>query len=67
MLKNLKNIHTSAQSDDKLMPPMTDLEPTGVSNALAKPETPSKRSRIIGILQILLVLLLMAVAVYYSR
>ena len=67
MLKNLKNIHTSAQSDDKLMPPMTDLEPTGASNALPKPETVSKRSRIIGILQILLVLLLMAVAVYYSR
>ena len=67
MLKSLKKIRPSAQSDNEVMPSTTDLEPTSDARVPATPETASKRSRIVGTLQILLVLLLMAVAVYYSR
>ena len=67
MLKSLKKIRLSAQSDDEVMPSTTDLELTSDARLATNPETASKRSRIVGTLQILLVLLLMAVAVYYSR
>ena len=67
MLKSLKKIRPSAQSDDEVMPSTTDLELTSDARLATNPETASKRSRIVGTLQILLVLLLMAVAVYYSR
>ena len=67
MLKSLKKIRQSPKTDDEVLPAMADLTPTGADTALADTDRASKRSRIIGILQILLVLLLMAVAVYYSR
>ncbi|NCF77836.1 MAG: efflux RND transporter periplasmic adaptor subunit [Proteobacteria bacterium] len=67
MLKSLKKIPPRAQSDDEVMPLMTDLEPTSDARLPANPAKASRRSRIVGTLQILLVLLLMAVAVYYSR
>ena len=64
MLKRLKKFRPSTQSDREAVPSMTDLEPADTSSALASADMSSKRARIIGILQILLVLLLMAVAVY---
>ena len=67
MLKRLKKFRPRTQSDREAVPSMTDLEPADTSSALASADMSSKRARIIGILQILLVLLLMAVAVYYSR
>ena len=67
MLKSFKKIRPGAQSDNEVMPSETDLKPTSDARVPANPETESKRSRIVGTLQILLVLLLMAVAVYYSR
>lgn len=67
MLKSLKKIRRGAQSDAGASPSVNDLEASGAETALGRPERPSARSRIIGILQIALILLLMAVAVYYSR
>ena len=60
MLKSLKKFRPSAPSEDEALPADTDLEPAGDSQALVEPDAANTRSRVIGTLQILLVVLLMA-------
>ena len=67
MLKSLKKNHLDALSDDEASTSVTDLDASGAETAPEQAETPSGRSRIIGILQIALILLLMVAALYYSR
>jgi RND family efflux transporter MFP subunit len=67
MLKSLKKFRPSAPSEDEALPADTDLEPAGDSQTWDEPEAANTRSRVIGTLQIMLVVLLMAIAVYYSR
>ena len=59
--------HLDALSDDEASTSVTDLDASGAETAPDQAETPSGRSRIIGILQIALILLLMVAALYYSR
>ena len=66
MLKSLKKNRRGAQRRRASIS-VNDLEASGAETAPDQAETPSGRSRIIGILQIALILLLMVAALYYSR